>query len=285
MLSRTIASITTLALLGSILGGPAPAAAQERTFRVGADVGFAPHVMAKATGGYEGFNVDLIEAVAARMKGKVEIVNIPYSGIFAALDARKIDFIIAPTTANPDFAGKSLVSEGYLSNNFQFITRKGAPPIEKLEDLKGKTISVNRGNSNDMWLTAREGEYGWKVLRVSSNPDALQAVISGQADATLSSGTVAKWTGIRNPGLQASYVVKTGFAYFHPFRNGDEALRDEFETALECLKLDGTVAKIYEKWFREPPAGDDAAIRAVMGYGEPGLKGYDSTPHAVSCAR
>ncbi len=53
------------------------AIAQDRTFKVGADVGFAPHVMAKPDGGTEGFNVDLIEAVAARMKAKVEIVNIP----------------------------------------------------------------------------------------------------------------------------------------------------------------------------------------------------------------
>src|SRR4051794_41187402 len=112
------------------------AGAQERTFRVGADVGFAPHVMAKPTGGQEGFNVDLIEAIGTRLKAKIEIVNIPYSGIFAALDAKKIDFIIAPTTANPEFAGKSLVSEGYLSNNFQFITRKGTPAVEKLDDLR-----------------------------------------------------------------------------------------------------------------------------------------------------
>ncbi len=135
------------------------AVAQDRTFKVGADVGFAPHVMAKPSGGTEGFNVDLIEAVAARMKAKIEIVNIPYSGIFAALDAGKIDFIIAPTTANPDFAGKSLVSEGYLSNNVQFIVKKGAPTIAKLEELSGKTVSVNRGHSNDMWLHEREAQY------------------------------------------------------------------------------------------------------------------------------
>lgn len=281
MIPKLLAGIAAMTL--SCVAGAA--GAQERILRVGADVGFAPHVMAKPTGGQEGFNVDLIEAIGARLKARIEIVNIPYSGIFAALDARKIDFIIAPTTANPEFAGKSLVSEGYLSNNFQFITRKGTPPVEKLDDLRGKTISVNRGNSNDIWLTARAAEYGWTILRVNSNPDALQAVISGQADATLSSGTVAKWTAIRNPVLQPSYLVKTGFTYFHPFRNGDEGLRNEFETALECLKLDGTLAGIYEKWFREPPAPDDAAIRAVVGFGEPGLKGYDPTPHAVNCPK
>ncbi len=116
-------------------------------------------------------------------------------------------------------------------------------------------MSVNRGNSNDLWLTEREAQYGWKIVRFGSNPDALQAVISGQADATLSSGTVAKWTGLKNPMLQASFVVKTGFSYTHPFRLGDDARRDEFERALECAKLEGTVAKIYEKWFasRRPP--------------------------------
>lgn len=271
-----VATLTTLA---------AGVAGAKEKIRVGADVGFAPHVMAKPGGGYEGFNVDLIEAVAARLEVDVEIVNVPYSGIFAAMDSKQLDFIIAPTTANADRASRVLLSEGYLNNDYTFVVKKGAPPIKGLEDLKGKTISVNRGNSNDIWLSERQELYGYKIERFPSNPDAVQAVISGQADANLVGSTVAIWLAKRAPQLETSYVVRTGFTYSHPFRKDDAAGRDRFERALECVKLDGTAAKIYEKWFGGPPRADEALLRVSVGSGEPGLPGYDPTPRPASCAK
>ncbi|WP_223478877.1 substrate-binding periplasmic protein [Oricola indica] len=275
---KTISAISLAALMALTVSTQA----QEK-FRVGADVGFAPHVMAKPDGGVEGFNVDLIEAVAEKMGATVEIVNVPYSGIFADMDAGNIDFIIAPTTANADRASKVLLSEGYLNNDYRFIVKAGGAKIEKMEDLKGLKIAVNRGNSNDVWLSERQDQYGYEIVRFGSNPDALQAVISGQADANLSGATVATYLTKATPALEGSYVVKTGFTYFHPFKKGDEALRDRFEAALECVKLEGTVAAIYEKWFGEPARPDEAAYRVVYGYGEPGLEGYDPTAHMPNC--
>ena len=259
-----------------------PAAAQE-TFRVGADVGFAPHVMATPDGGTEGFNVDLINAIAERMGVEVEIVNVPYSGIFAEMDAGNIDFIIAPTTGNADRASKVLVSEGYLNNDYRFIIRQDGPEINSLDDLRGLKLAVNRGNSNDVWLSERQEQYGYEIVRYGSNPDAIQAVISGQADANLSGSTVSAWLTQQTPALEGSFVIKTGFSYFHPFKKGDTALRDRFERHLECVKLDGTLATIYEKWFGEPPRPDEAVLRAIVGSGEPGLEGYDPTPSVPDC--
>lgn len=270
---------TALAMIGVAAG----ATNAQEVMRVGADVGFAPHVMATPDGGTEGFNVDLINAVAERMGIEVEIVNVPYSGIFAEMDAGNIDFIIAPTTANADRASKVLVSEGYLNNDYRFIIRSGGPEITSMEDLSGLTIAVNRGNSNDVWLSARQDQYGYEIARYGSNPDALQAVISGQADANLSGSTVAAYLTETTPVLEGSYVVKTGFTYFHPFRKGDEELRNRFERALECEKMAGTVAAIYEKWFGEPPRADEAVLRPVVGSGEPGLEGYDPTPAGMDC--
>ena len=42
-----------------------------------------------------------------------------------------------------------LFTEGYLNTDFQFLIKKGAPKIEKLEDLKGKIVSVNKGSAYD----------------------------------------------------------------------------------------------------------------------------------------
>ena len=135
------------------------------------------------------------------------------------------------------------------------------------------------------WLTENQAKYGYEVVRFGSNPDALQAVMSGQADANLSGSTVAAWLTRQTPQLKPAMVVKTGFTYTHPFRKGDVKNRDRFELALECAKQDGTVAKLYQKWFGEAPPADEAVSRIAPGFGEPGLEGYDPTPHALNCTR
>ena len=55
---------------------------------VAADVGFAPHVMAKPSGGFEGYNVDMVNEIGRRLGMEVEIVDQEWSGIFAGLNAK-----------------------------------------------------------------------------------------------------------------------------------------------------------------------------------------------------
>src|SRR5438105_3787332 len=63
---------------------------------VGSDFGIAPW-MIRGTGGPEGFGVDLMNEIARRLKRPgLEIVDINFSGLFAALFAKRFEF-----TANP----------------------------------------------------------------------------------------------------------------------------------------------------------------------------------------
>ena len=89
----------------------------------------------------------------------------------------------------------------------------------------------------------------------------------------------------QTPQLKPSYVITTGFTYTHPFKIGDTELRDRFERALECSKLDGTLATLYKKWFGEDAPANEAALRVIVGSGEPGLAGYDPTPRPISCSK
>ncbi len=49
------------------------------------------------------------------------------------------------------------------------------------------------------------------------------------------------------------------------------------------MKKDGTLVKMYEKWYGSKP--DASSINTVFpGYGPPGFKGYDATPHELGCS-
>jgi polar amino acid transport system substrate-binding protein len=250
---------------------------------VAADVGYAPHVMAKPAGGYEGYNVDMIIEIARRMGREYEIVDQEWSGIFAGLNAKKYDFIIAPTTVTPERAEKMLFMEGYLDSEIVFLVKKEASEVTKLEDLKGKVLSVNKGNIYDKWATERAEKYGWTLQRFGKNADAIQAVLSGRAFANIASGSSSGWAAKQNPLLKTSLVVNTGRVFSAPFRLEDVALRNQIEEVVECMKLDGFFSKLHEKWFSAPAQAGSSMVSVEAGYGAPGVKGHVGSFHRPKC--
>ena len=141
-----------------------PALAQEAPpLKTAVDGTFAPHAMPKLGGGYEGFNIDLADEIAKRLKRKSVIDALQFSGLVPALQAGTYDYLAAPTTVTKERVDNMLFTEGYLNTDFQFLIKKGAPKVEKLEDLKGKIISVNKGSAYDSWARELEAKIGWKV--------------------------------------------------------------------------------------------------------------------------
>ena len=68
-----------------------------------------------------------------------------------------------------------------------------------------------------------------------------------------------------------------------PTRNDNVALRNQLENALECMKLDGTMAKLSQKWFGVTPRPGQTIVTPVKGYGVPGFAGYVDDDHKPSC--
>ncbi len=275
-----------VALLAAGAASVAPAQAQDKPLIVGVDGTFAPHAMPKLGGGVEGFNVDLINEIGKKMGRKVEIFAAEFSGLIPAMNAGRIDFVGAPTTVTPERAQNLLFSEGYLNTYYQFIVPGGKPDLKSLDDLKGKTISVNKGSAYDKWALDNAAQYGFKHEAYPTNTDAVQAVLSGRADATLGGNTVSAFAVSKNPGkLQlTSLKVDQGLVWAAVFRKDDPKLRGAVEDAIECLKKEGTIGKLAEKWFGTKPEAGSAAVTVFPGAGVPGLPGHDATAREVKCS-
>ena len=273
---------TTLVAVGAAFLLAAPAFAQD-ALKTAVDGTFAPHAMPKLSGGIEGFNVDLSDAIAHQLDKKITVDAAQFSGLIPALQAGTYDFLIAPVTVTKERADSMLFTEGYLNTDFQFITKRDAPDITKLEDLTGKTISVNKGSAYDSWARGLEEKIGWKVESFGTQTDAVQAVLSGRADANVAGNTVIQWAAKNNPQVKLSYLYSTGLVWAIALRKDSAALRNTLDVALECLKTDGTIAKLHEKWFGTKPAPGSAAVTVFAGYGVPDLPGYDPTAHQAAC--
>lgn len=261
----------------------AAASGQQKPLVVGVDGTFAPHAMPKLEGGIQGFNVDLANEIGKRLKRPVEITATQFSGILPSLQAGTIDFVGAPVTVTKERAENYLFTEGYLNTDYQFLTKKGEPTITDLKQLKGKVVSVNKGSAYDSWAKGLEAEIGWKVESFGTQTDAVQAVMAGRAYANVAGNTVIQWAVKQQPQLQLSYLYSTGLVWAAPLRKDSKELLGEIENAIECIKKDGTMAALHEKWFGTKPAPGSAAVTIFPGTGVPGTPGYDPTPREPRC--
>jgi polar amino acid transport system substrate-binding protein len=237
--------------------------------------------MVRPDGSAEGFNVDLAAEIARRLgRPGYQIVDQEFSGVFAGLNAGRFEFIIAPTTMTLERSREVLFVEGYLDTDYTFLIRNEAAEIATLDDIQGQAIAVNNGSVYDVWAT----ENALEVQRYGKNADAVQAVLTGRAFANLAGETVAKWAAMQSPLLRTTYTIRSGSKFSAGFRHDDVDYRNRVEETLECMKLDGTMAELHEKWFGDPPADGSAALTVLEGYGEPGMEGYDPTPHVPRCS-
>jgi polar amino acid transport system substrate-binding protein len=254
----------------------------QSTFRSAVDPLAAPMSMTSTSGVLEGYSIDVLKAVEKELGSKIEVMPMQFSGVFPALQAGNIDFIGPQVTATVARAETMLFSEGIIEVDAVFLVPASGPAFNTQDSLKGKVIAVNKGTLWDSWARKEAQNVGWTVESYGSTNDAMAAVISGRADATVTSGPQALWTARQNKQFKVAYQHKMGDVMAFAFRKDSTALRDKVDEAIECIKARGELAAIFKTWFGDmvPSAG---VTQPVPGYGVVGLKGYDARVHTPRC--
>ena len=81
--------------------------------------------------------------------------------------------------------------------------------------------------------------------------------MSGRASANLAGNTVVAWAAKQNPLVKTTYTIKTGLVWAIPFRADDKAGRAQISMVVKCMKQDGSLAALHEKWFGSKPAAEE----------------------------
>ena len=272
-------------LAAAILLCAGPALAQSAPpLKTGVDGTFAPHAFPKLGGGTEGFNIDLFTEVARRMKREITIDSVSFSTLIPGMQSGRYDFIAAPVTVTKERAENMLFTAGYLWTSFQFGIKKGSTPLKGWADLKGKAVAVNKGTPYETLSKKMGQEIGFDVQAYDTQPDAIQAVLSGRAYANLVGNTSTLYAASKNPMFVADLELTDTRAHWAaPVPKDNPKLRAQLQDALDCMKKDGTLAKLSEKWFGKAPPADGLERVITPGYGVPGMPGYDPTPHELNC--
>jgi len=254
---------------------------QDQPLKAAVDMGYVPFAFVNEKGEEVGFAIDLAKALAERLgRPGVEIVSVPWSGIFAALDAGRVEFIAAPTNIRPSRAENMLFTEPWADTAQAIaVNARLAAVVHTPEDLKGLTIGVNTGSVADDWVTEHQQDYGFEIERFDNILDALLAVDTGRIEAVMADIETLGYAVKDRPNVVLVITIKGHEQYGLPCRKGDREFRNLLERALEGLKLDGTLQALYKKWFGVAPEPVSATNLVYVGYGVPGLPGYELTFH------
>ena len=135
-----------------------------RAIIVGANIGNVPWEFQDNNGGYVGFEVDLIKEIGARLNRQIDIVNIPFNGLFAAVQSNRIDVAISSiNVTNKRLESVSFTQPYYDSD--QSLTVLSNSKIKGLGDLKEKIVAVDTGSTGDIWATNNQGKYQFGEIR------------------------------------------------------------------------------------------------------------------------
>lgn len=279
--TKTLARLLGGAVLaGSLALGSAQA---QETLVVGLDFGVVPFGQINEQGEKVGFSIDLADALAERLgRPDAEVVDVEFSGMFAALFAERFEFIITPLFITEERAQQMAYSEPYFPADAGFVIANEAE-MTSLEDLEGKVVAVNNGTRHDDWATANAEVYGFTVDRYSNVPETIQAVASGRAFTTVNQSPTMVYAASQNDRVKLGFIDRTGDNFGLAFRPEDTDFRNEVEDILECMKLDGSLAEIYREWFGADPDPLSSMAAVYVGYGAPGFTGYDPVYRTKSC--
>lgn len=221
--------------------------------RVGTSSAYPPFTLRDKDGKPAGYDVDLLNAVGAKLGYKIEWTTAEFSGLFGMLDTNRIDTIAQLVSVTPEREKKYRFSTPYAYSGAQLVVKPDSS-VRTLEDLKGKTLGVVLGINLQQYASEWNAAHGnpFTLKTYQDNNGVYDDVVNGRLDAFIDSQITAivQINARTLPLKLASDKPLYEIRHAYPFRNttADQALADRFDKALGELIADGTLTRISDKW-------------------------------------
>jgi ABC-type amino acid transport substrate-binding protein len=217
---------------------------------VGSDIPYPPFEQGKAPN-YEGFDIELMEAIGEKIGRTPEFKDTSFETIFRDVQQGKFEAVISAATITEEREKAVDFSNPYYLSEQAVLVKEGSD-IKSLEDLEGKTVAVQQGTTGQE--LAKEELGGSEVRPFPEGPDAVNALKAGTVEGVIIDAPVAQNAVEKSGGVEIAEKVPTEEEYGIAVGQGETELLDEINKGLEEVLDDGTYKTIYEKWFKlEPP--------------------------------
>ncbi|WP_108260308.1 transporter substrate-binding domain-containing protein [Mangrovicoccus ximenensis] len=244
--------ITALLSAALLAGAALPAAAQE-TLTIGTEASYRPFAYVLPSGELTGFDVEITEALCEEMQVTCEISNQSFDGLIPALNAGKIDAIIASMFITEDRLKAIDFAGPYYATPGLFIGPADAGLELDADALKRKFIGVQRGTTMADYVDQKLP--GARVQYYDTLDAATLDLVSGRVDLVfadsvvieefLASGDGAGFAQVGEPVNDPILGEGAGIG----LRKDDAELKAKFDEALAAIIASGKYAEINAKYM------------------------------------
>jgi polar amino acid transport system substrate-binding protein len=269
--STTSTTTTPSSGANASIAAQVPSEIKSRGFiTVASDATYAPNEFIAPDGHTViGMDADLVNALAEVMGLKAHIVNATFDTIIPGLAAGKYDMGASSFTDTKE-REKTVDFVTYFQAGVSFYAKAGSNTgIKTLSDICGKTVSVEKGTTEQEEATeqsgkcAKEGKKPVTVLSYPTQNEANLAIASGRAQVGMADSPVAEYQ-VKQSNGQFELVGETyGTApYGLAFPKGSGLVQPTL-AALKELMANGTYLKILKKWGVEAGAITEPKINGA----------------------
>jgi polar amino acid transport system substrate-binding protein len=218
---------------------------EDGTLIVGSDIPYPPFEQGDPPD-YEGFDIDLIDAVAEKLDLDTQIEDAPFDLILTG-GGGQFDLSISATTITPARENRVDFSDPYFISSQGLLVAEGSD-IASIDDITSDTIvGAEDGTTGETY--ANDNSDAGEVRGFPAVDDAFNALSVGQVDAVVADGPVVEKAAQDKEGLEVVEIFPTDEQYGIILPEGSDALLEAVNGALQEVKDDGTLADLYDEYI------------------------------------
>jgi glutamate/aspartate transport system substrate-binding protein len=207
-----------------------------------------------------GYSLELCEAIVDEIGVevddadlKIEYVKVTSDDRIPAVVQNKIDLECGSTTANAERAKQVAFSPLMFVAGTKLMVPK-ASSVSAVTDLKGKTVVVTKGTTNEQAMHNADKKYslGLNIVASPDHEQSYQMLVDGKADA-FATDDILLYGLIARHKSQDKFRVTGDYLSYDPygimFRKGEPQLTAVVERAFRKLGSNHDLIPLYNKWF------------------------------------
>ena len=164
---------------------------------------YKPFSLARADGGFEGLDIDLVQAAAKALGVQVEMVKTAWPKLMDDF-VEKCDLAVGGISVSTDRAKRAGFSMPYMINGKAPITKcENVAKYQTVADINKPTVTVitNPGGSNERFVRANLAQA--RVIVFNDNVTIFDEILKGNADVMISESVETVTQQKIRPGLCA----------------------------------------------------------------------------------
>ncbi len=192
-----------------------------------------------------GIDVEVAEAIAAKLGMELEVRNMELDSIFDELNSGKAHIGMAGMDATEDRLKEADFSDPYMRIKQAVIVRADSEAVE-LSEVSGGLIGVPVGAAGEITVSELPDAV---VMYYDNGADAVQALLNDTIHAVILDKELAEELVSGRAGLKILEEDFIARGCSVAVAKGNEELLDDIDKALDAIIADGTVFEITNKYI------------------------------------